>query len=1217
VNAPADRHLLVGLLALRNGLINEGKLLAAFEAWTLDKSTSLAEHLEARGDLTAAKRALVEALAELHLEAHGGDVRQSLAAVLLGKSTRESLAKLGDPDIEATLEYAASAQGATDAGDGDAGRTTSYAVGTASGDGQRFRILRPHAQGGLGAVYVALDTELHREVALKQIQDSHADELANRERFVAEAEITGGLEHPGIVPVYSLGVYGDGRPYYAMRFIRGDNLKEAADCFHADAELRRDPGRRTLELHKLLRRFLDVCNAIHYAHSRGVLHRDIKPGNVIVGKHGETLVVDWGLAKALGRREPGGDPVEPTLVRSSTGGSLETLPGSVLGTPVYMSPEQAAGDLAALGVRSDVYSLGATLYYVLTGKSPFSGSDVGALLRAVGKGEFPPPRERDGTIDRGLESVCLKAMALSRDDRYATPRELADDLERWLADEPVKSYREPPRVRLQRWARRHRMWVQAAAALLLFASVVSIAAAVVIDRARNDERQARHRADNLVSDLAQEQSRTKKALIRAERHLAAIYFDRGLGLCELGEVDSGLLWLTRGLETVPGGAEDLERLLRLNLEAWSAESYPLRALTRAGQSPIALQFAPAVGAVATTEVLGNVRVWDVRSGQPRGALIPQKGSTRALALAPAGDLIATGVMMVREKALGSEVRLYRVGTGEVVGQALGYSGVVSTLAFSPTGRWLAAGGSGGVQLWETASGKPVAAALGPTAKVEFVIFSPDGSRLAAGCQDGLVELWNPETGTPIGKPLRHTGPVPAVAFNLDGSLLAVASGLVVQLWDVAKGEVSGSPLPHPSEVESVAFSPDGQTLLTGSRDGRARLWDVLLRRTRGPILEHPRGILAVAFGAADRTALTADHDGTVRVWHLATRQVPQPRNLLREGRIGLAVITRDLGTIVLAAGNIAQAWDARTGQRRGERLQHSFHIYALDVHGDSDLVVTGSLDNQARIWRLRSGELLIPPIPHRGTVGTAVFSPDGQRMLTGAFTSGKAQLWEVSSGKPVGIPLDHSGTVFGAAFSRDGRYVLTGYVGGARLWDISTAQPVGPILEHPGRVNVVALSPDGKRGFAGCEDRTARLWNLETFSPIGTPLRHRDLIRSAAFDPTGTLVLTGCLDQSARFWDVTTGEPVGPALRHPGAVIAVRFAADAKEAWTVTSNGSVHRWPVPTPLRGEYAEVQSKINVRTGMKLAPDDSVTFMDPNTWQQSRFQLGGQSSADDGNR
>src|SRR5205807_7195787 len=170
-------------------------------------------------------------------------------------------------------------------------RTTTYSVGSATSDGQRFRVLRPHARGGLGAVFVALDEELHREVALKQILDHHADDMASRQRFLLEAEITGGLEHPGIVPVYGLGTYGNGRPYYAMRLIRGDSLKEAIAGFHADESLRADPGARALALQKLLRRFLDVCNAIEYAHRRGVLHRDLKPSNVMVGKYGETLVV--------------------------------------------------------------------------------------------------------------------------------------------------------------------------------------------------------------------------------------------------------------------------------------------------------------------------------------------------------------------------------------------------------------------------------------------------------------------------------------------------------------------------------------------------------------------------------------------------------------------------------------------------------------------------------------------------------------------------------------------------------------------------------------------------------------------------------------------------------------------------------------------------------------------------------------------------------------
>jgi serine/threonine-protein kinase len=470
VTAAADRHLLFGLIALQNGLIDQGQLMLAFQAWTRDKGRPLAEHLVARGDLDAEQRAGVEAMVALHVKKHG-DVEKSLAAVPANRSTGAGLAGLGEPEIEATLARVARATNRHPIEpdeDNDPARTAGLSLGAATSDGQRFRILRPHSRGGLGEVFVALDSELHREVALKQILEKHADDPVSRQRFVAEAEITGGLEHPGIVPVYGLGTYPDGRPYYAMRFIRGDSLKESIAAFHADNVLRADPGRRALGLLKLLRRFLAVCDAIDYAHSRGVLHRDLKPSNVVLGQHGETLVVDWGLAKALGRTESAVASDERLLVPSLSSGSPETLPGSALGTPRYMSPEQAGGHLDRLGPRSD-FGLGATLYSLLTGQAPVEDDDVGAVLRAVQKGDFPQPRQLDPAIDPALEAVCLKALALQPEDRYATPRALAEDIEHWMADEPVAAWPEPLARRARRWARRNRTAVAAAAVALLVA----------------------------------------------------------------------------------------------------------------------------------------------------------------------------------------------------------------------------------------------------------------------------------------------------------------------------------------------------------------------------------------------------------------------------------------------------------------------------------------------------------------------------------------------------------------------------------------------------------------------------------------------------------------------------------------------------------------------------------------------------------------------------
>ena len=574
----AAHDLLFGLLALQNGLIDQVQLVAAFQAWTRARDRPLAEHLVARGDLDAEQRAGVEGMVVLHLKKHGGDLEKSLAAIHAGRSTHESLARVADSDIEASLVHLGPAS--TQANE-DLDRTANYSVGTATSDGQRFRVLRPHARGGLGAVFVAMDTELHREVALKQILDKHADDLVCRQRFLLEAEVTGGLEHPGIVPVYGLGTYADGRPFYAMRFVGGDSLKEAVARFHDGDALKRDPGRRSLELRKLLRRFLDVCNAIEYAHSRGVLHRDIKPGNVMVGRHGETLVVDWGLAKAQGRADAAGLSGERPLVPSPASGSSETLPGSALGTPAYMSPEQARGELDRLGPRSDVYSLGATLYCLLTGKPPVESDDIGEVLRHVQRGDFPPPRKLDTSIDRALEAICLKAMALEPDNRYGSCKALADDVEHWMADQPVAAWREPWTRSLVRWLTRHRTGVTAAGAAMLMALVGLGAVSGVQARANGELRRtndalfaANTRVVQANVDLKEANDKTNRANqeLQAANVRERQRFDLAMDAIKLfhGEVSKDLLLKQRQFETLRGkllqGAADfygrLEKLLK-------------------------------------------------------------------------------------------------------------------------------------------------------------------------------------------------------------------------------------------------------------------------------------------------------------------------------------------------------------------------------------------------------------------------------------------------------------------------------------------------------------------------------------------------------------------------------------------------------------------------------------------------------------------------------
>jgi serine/threonine-protein kinase len=490
--AQSERNLLFGALALQLDFITRGALLAAVSAWLLDKGKPLGHVLREQGALSEEHLALLDALVEAHLRQHDHDAGRSLAALRLPAEDWDSLREMNGPAAEAGLTSAP----ATLKADADAAGPCAVAPPA----GQRFHVLRPHARGGLGEVFVAEDRELHREVALKEIQGRYAHDPASRARFLFEAQVTGRLEHPGVVPVYGLGTHPDGRHYYAMRFIRGDSLLEAIHGFHEADAPGRDPGERALALRGLLRRFIDVCNAVAYAHSRGVLHRDIKPANVLLGPFGETLLVDWGLARPTG--QPTGEAgASKALLRQATDGEVLTQVGAAVGTPGFMSPEQAAGWLGGQGPATDVYGLGATLYCLLTGRPAFTGPDVEAALRDVQRGDFPPPRRVKPAVPAALEAVCLKAMARQPEGRYPSAQALADDVERWVADEPVGAYREPLPARLGRWARRHRASVMsAAAALAVLALSLGVLAVVLtghnraLAAANGRERQARRDA---------------------------------------------------------------------------------------------------------------------------------------------------------------------------------------------------------------------------------------------------------------------------------------------------------------------------------------------------------------------------------------------------------------------------------------------------------------------------------------------------------------------------------------------------------------------------------------------------------------------------------------------------------------------------------------------------------------------------------------------------
>jgi len=535
MTSSADRNLIYGVLALQMGFITRDALIAAMVACLADRARPIHEILREQAALAAEDHTAIEVVVRRFLEKNPDPAAgltaldlewiapiQALASARGEADVRESLARLRTtPEDQLRTD-----PGATTAWGGPSstepnGDGVPPSLARLASSPNRYRIVRPHARGGLGEVFVAWDQELEREVALKEIREEHVHSQRLRERFVREAEINGNLEHPGIVPVYGLGTYPDGRPYYAMRFVQGETLQAALDRFHAEAP-RLDDSQWLIGVRHLLRRFLSICDAVDYAHSRGVIHRDLKPANILLGKFGETLIIDWGLAKATGRADEsviGQAEREPTVPSPAPDSHVPTVVGETMGSPPYMSPEQARGDHSDLDSRSDFYSLGATMFAVITGRTPVFGRKTSEILERVGRGEIDPPSAVNPRVPLALEAICRKAMSLEPADRYPSARALADDLERWMEDRPVAVFEDPWSTRVLRWSRQHKSLVATALSLVAASFVGLIVIAVVVEQQKQGAERDRVRAVLAKQEAQVALAEAEEARKRARDHL--------------------------------------------------------------------------------------------------------------------------------------------------------------------------------------------------------------------------------------------------------------------------------------------------------------------------------------------------------------------------------------------------------------------------------------------------------------------------------------------------------------------------------------------------------------------------------------------------------------------------------------------------------------------------------------------------------------------------
>jgi WD40 repeat protein/serine/threonine protein kinase/tetratricopeptide (TPR) repeat protein len=1062
--------------------------------------------------------------------------------------------------------------------------------GTAIGP---YKLLQTIGEGGMGTVYMAEQTApVRRLVALKVIKAGMDTRLVLA-RFGAERQALALMDHPNIARVLDAGATDTGRPYFVMELVKGVPITRYCDD-------------RRLTLRERLELFVPVCQAVQHAHQKGIIHRDLKPSNIMVAQYdGRPVpkVIDFGVAKATGQR--------------LTEQTLYTEFGSVVGTLEYMSPEQAELNQLDIDTRSDVYSLGAILYELLTGSTPLGRERLKAgalieMLRIIREVESPRPSMRLSTTEklpsiaacrqveprklkqlvRGeLDWIVMKALEKDRSRRYETANSLAADLLRYLDDEPVTACPPSAWYRFGKFARRNRAAL--ATASVVAASLVALAALSVLyaDRQRRfaiDKAEAARKITDLAGDL-------KTSLAESNRLLAMRNFDRGQAAFEKDQIGPGLLWMIESWRSAVAADDPAwQHAARANLAAWQPHHPRLKAVL-SHPSPIdAAAFSPDGKRVVTGSDDRTARVWDVATARPIGQPLRHEGEVMGVAFSPDGKAILTG-------SQDKTARLWDADSGKSIGPPLPVDGLYVGVAFSPNGKTILTS-SREMRLWDAATGQPIGQPLPHQGEFGAVAFSPDGKTFLSASAGAGARLWDTASRKPIGPLLSPGRTVGSVAISPDGKTL-LTGGEAAQLWDADTGQPIGSPLNRRS-ARGVAFSPDGRLFLTASAvDKTAQLWDAVTCQPIGRPLQHQGAVVGVAFSPDGKTFLTVSSDSTVKLWDA---DPGQPLGLIfSEESYGKAAFSPD-GKSVLnrSRDGSARLRDAATGRPIGSPLTHQDEVLGVAFSRDGKMLLTNGKNSDAQRWDAATGQPIGPPLPHPG--GGGVFSPDGKTIITGGDDH-MVRLWDAASGAPLCKPLPQAGNVQAVAFSPDGKSFVTAYdIGAVQLWDLATLAPVGRPFPHPDWVITAAFSPDGTLLVTGSGDSMARIWEVATRTLLVPPLRHQGGVWDVAFSPDGKTLLTTSADHTARLWDVATGMLLGPLYQHSGTHGGVAFYPDGK-SFLVSDGFRTRRLRTASELPDDLERVATWVEVLTGLTLDPQrGTIQVLDNAAWLERRQRL-----------
>jgi WD40 repeat protein/serine/threonine protein kinase len=972
-----------------------------------------------------------------------------------------------------------------------------------------YELLEEIARGGMGVIYRARQVSLNRTVAVKMLLFGQFASEEFVKRFHAEAQAAASLHHPNIVAIHEIGKH-DGLHYFAMDYVPGHNL----------ADLVREsplPSRRAAGY------LQTIAAAVHYAHEYGVLHRDLKPSNVLIDESDQPRVTDFGLAKQL---------------HDDQG---ITTTGHVLGSPSYLSPEQAMGRRAGVGVCSDVYSLGAMLYHVLTGRPPFVGESIPETLHQVVHNEPVSPRLLNPSVPRDLETICLKCLEKTAERRYASAQALAEDLQRFQAGEPILARPLSPPQWFGRWCRRKPALASSFFLLIILAAGATWSA---LEFRRKNEQQRKY---SYVSDM----------------RLALDHFREGY------TVDA---WQLLKFHLPANGQSDLRGFEWRYLIGQCRGDYSY-SLPRHAQIVGELRYSPDGRLMAAYTWNKVLTVWELAARKPR---------FQATNVSGFGGFTLDGQAVVISRGTNS-LQMCATQTGHtnqtipVQGELVAYAPVSHTavIVSQEAGLSLVDLTNGQVRFAlpeftraKLSFGLGFPGALSPNGEL-LALVKPNSSPLR---NDVAIQLYNVRTGK-----LQRQFPVDcqirSLIFSPDGSVLAVGDGKgYLLLWNLRDPE--NPPLvrkAHDSPVLSLAFSPDGKTLATGGADlAGIHLWNVADGTPKSRVFRGQIGdAWSLAFSPDGRNLASGTRDDVVRVWDL---EKPEPLEIVEEN-----VFAHEYGNFVfspdsrfMAAGctgavNKVEVWEVAS-LRRHAVFTNMTYVVAFSGDGRRILVSTsGGVPH----WENLDSTAAAREIPsYRGKLEdmTAVdLTPDRTVSALG-LRSGVIGLFEIESGRPVGPALQlHQDAIRSLAFSPDGNILASGGDDkGFFVSDLRTGKEVGHSFEHKGSVCAVAISPDGQTLASGCAAETVKLWHLTSITngSIASFSYHKSVIRTLAFSPDGRTLASGSEDNTVKLWSVPMRKEVA-SFKLEAPLRLVLFAPDGNALATVTDRGSLRIYRAP------------------------------------------------------